>query len=199
MRRLSGRRVCRAAEHVYHVESNPPTRPRACATSTARSSTSATTTSPRWSAPAIQKQWVEAAAPVLSYYRGRGLVAERRRARSPPSRWPPRSTRLAPEAWRHGVIVRKSDARGRDDGARRRGGRRDARPARGERQPGVTLRELDGIAEDLIRQPRRRADVQGLPRLPRVDLRVAERDGRARHPRPVRAQSTATCSRSTWA
>ena len=32
---------------------------------------------------------------------------------------------------------------------------------------------------------RRRADVQGLPRLPRLDLRLAERDDRARHPRPL--------------
>ena len=54
--------------------------------------------------------------------------------------------------------------------------------------PGVTLAELDGIAEDFIASRGGRADVQGLPRLPGVDLRVAERDGRARHPRPVRAR-----------
>ena len=34
---------------------------------------------------------------------------------------------------------------------------------------------------------RRHADLQGLPRLPGLDLRLAERDGRPRHPGPVRA------------
>ena len=35
----------------------------------------------------------------------------------------------------------------------------------------------------------RRADLQGLPRLPRLDLRLAQLDGRARHPRPLRARA----------
>ena len=44
---------------------------------------------------------------------------------------------------------------------------------------------------------RRRPDLQGLPRLPRLDLLVAERHDRARHPRPLRAAPTATSCRST--
>ena len=45
----------------------------------------------------------------------------------------------------------------------------------------------------------RRAGVQGLPRLPRLDLRLAQLDGRARHPGPLRARAAATSSRSTSA
>jgi hypothetical protein len=48
-----------------------------------------------------------------------------------------------------------------------------------EAKPGVTTADLH--------RPGRRADVQGLPRLPGVHLRVSERDGRARHPRPLPA------------
>ena len=52
VKRLSGRRVCTgAAQHVYHVVPSRP-RSRASATSTARRSSSAPTTSPRPSAPA---------------------------------------------------------------------------------------------------------------------------------------------------
>ena len=49
----------------------------------------------------------------------------------------------------------------------------------GKIRPGVTTQDLDSAAEN----PR----VQGLPRLPRLDLRVAERHGRPRHPRALPA------------
>ena len=43
------------------------------------------------------------------------------------------------------------------------------------------------------------AHLQGLPRLSRLDLRLAQRDGRARHPRPLSPGAAATSSRSTSA
>ena len=46
---------------------------------------------------------------------------------------------------------------------------------------------------------RRRADVPRLPRLPGVDLRFAQRHGRARHPGQVPGAPRATCSASTSA
>ena len=59
----------------------------------------------------------------------------------------------------------------------------------GERaRPGVTTQELDELADEFIRSRGGIADLQGLPRLPGVDLRLAERHGRSRHPRPVHAR-----------
>ena len=65
--------------------------------------------------------------------------------------------------------------------------------------PGVSTEELDQAAERFIRSRGARADVQGLSRLSRLDLRVAQRDGRARHSRAAPAARTATSSRSTSA
>ena len=66
-------------------------------------------------------------------------------------------------------------APGRDHGRARRGGR--------------AVHPLAG----------RRAGLQGLPRLPGLDLRLAELDGRARHPGLLPSSSAATSSRSTSA
>ena len=71
--------------------------------------------------------------------------------------------------------------------ARRQGARR--RDDQGARRGGREVHPLPG----------RRAGLQGLPRLPGLDLRLAELDGRPRHPGPLRAASAATCSRSTSA
>jgi len=49
VKRLSGRRVCKSCGHVWHLEYDPPKQP-GCATGTAASSTSATTTTRRPSA-----------------------------------------------------------------------------------------------------------------------------------------------------
>ena len=66
-------------------------------------------------------------------------------------------------------------------------------PARASRPPSSTARR------EVHPQPGRRARLQGLPRLPGLDLHLAELDGRARHPGRLRARSAATCSRSTSA
>ena len=56
-------------------------------------------------------------------------------------------------------------------------------------RPGVTTLDLDRAAEQLHPLAGRDARVQGLPRLPRLAVHVAERDGRARDPGRLRAQA----------
>ena len=70
---------------------------------------------------------------------------------------------------------------------------------RGKARPGVTTGDLDEAAERFIRSQGADAGLQGLPRLPGLDLRLAELDGRARHPGPLQARAAGTSSRSTWA
>ena len=57
----------------------------------------------------------------------------------------------------------------------------------GKIRPGVTTLELDQAAEKFIRSQGCDAGLQGLPRLPGLDLRLAELDGRARDPRRLRS------------
>ena len=54
-------------------------------------------------------------------------------------------------------------------------------------RPGVTHEGARRARRRVHPLARRHADLQGLPRLPGLDLRLAERDGRPRHPEPVRA------------
>jgi len=74
VRRLSGRRVCRAAEHVYHVDFHPPAVEDVCDVDGSelyqREDDRPDVVRARY-----EKQWVAAAAPVLEYYAGRGLVS----------------------------------------------------------------------------------------------------------------------------
>jgi adenylate kinase len=71
--RLSGRRVCRAAEHVYHVETAPPKVEGICDIDGSelyqRDDDHEDVIRARF-----QKQWVEAAGAVLDYYESRDLV-----------------------------------------------------------------------------------------------------------------------------
>jgi adenylate kinase len=73
VRRLSGRRVCRAAEHVYHLDFHPPKVEGICDLDGSelyqREDDREDVVRARY-----EKQWVSAAAPVLDYYTGRGLV-----------------------------------------------------------------------------------------------------------------------------
>jgi adenylate kinase len=75
VRRLSGRRMCRAADHVYHVDTRPPKVDGVCdidGSELYRRDDD----DPEVVRTRFRKQWVEAAAPVIAYYRGRGIVAE---------------------------------------------------------------------------------------------------------------------------
>ena len=58
----------------------------------------------------FQKQWVAAAAPVIDYYRGHGLVAPHRRRPCRASRWPAALDALLDGLDGAHVIVRKTDA-----------------------------------------------------------------------------------------
>jgi adenylate kinase len=73
--RLAGRRVCRAAEHVYHIRNQTPKVEGVCDIDGSelyqRDDDRPDVIRARY-----RKQWVDAAAPVLAYYRGRGLVDE---------------------------------------------------------------------------------------------------------------------------
>jgi adenylate kinase len=75
VRRLSGRRVCRASEHVYHVDFHPPKVDGVCDEDGSelyqREDDREDVVRARY-----QKQWLDAAAPVLEYYTGRGLVQQ---------------------------------------------------------------------------------------------------------------------------
>jgi adenylate kinase len=71
--RIGGRRVCRAAQHVYHVVSAPPKVDGVCDIDGSelyqRDDDREDVIRNRY-----QKQWVEAAKPVLDYYDAAGLV-----------------------------------------------------------------------------------------------------------------------------
>ena len=54
-------------------------------------------------------------------------------------------------------------------------------------RPGVTHAGARRARRRVHPLARRHPDLQGLPRLPGLDLRLAERDGRPRHPGPLRA------------
>ena len=73
VRRLSGRRVCRDSEHVYHVEFHPPKVEGVCDEDGSelyqREDDREEVVRARY-----EKQWIAAAAPVLDYYTGHGLV-----------------------------------------------------------------------------------------------------------------------------
>jgi adenylate kinase len=73
VRRLSGRRVCREAEHVYHVDFHPPKAEGVCDIDGSelyqREDDREDVVRARY-----EKQWLTAAAPVLDYYASRGLV-----------------------------------------------------------------------------------------------------------------------------
>ena len=69
----------------------------------------------------------------------------------------------------------------------------------GKIRPGVTTARARQGGREVHPLAGRDAGLQGLPRLPRLDLRVAEPHGRARHPGQVQALARATCCRSTSA
>jgi adenylate kinase len=72
--RLSGRRVCRASDHVYHVEFNPPKVEGVCDIDGSELY-QRDDDRPDVIRARFQKQWVEAATPVIGYYTARGLVS----------------------------------------------------------------------------------------------------------------------------
>ncbi|HEY2790291.1 MAG TPA: adenylate kinase [Gaiellales bacterium] len=74
VRRLSGRRMCRAADHVYHVDFNPPVVAGVCDIDGSELY-QRDDDLPEVVRTRFRKQWVEAATVVIDYYRGHGLVS----------------------------------------------------------------------------------------------------------------------------
>jgi adenylate kinase len=74
VRRLSGRRMCRENDHVYHVDSNPPAVEGVCDIDGSELY-QREDDQPDVIRTRFRKQWVEAAAPVIEYYRGHRLVS----------------------------------------------------------------------------------------------------------------------------
>jgi adenylate kinase len=73
LERVGGRRVCREAEHVYHLVTAPPKAPGVCDIDGSELYQRDDDTEPVIRAR-YQKQWVEAATPVLDHYDAAGLV-----------------------------------------------------------------------------------------------------------------------------
>ena len=189
--RLSGRRVCSKSGHVYHVDFDPPkhdgrlrrdgsqahpARRRQARDDRASASRSTTSRPSRWSS--TTRSAACCAASTARAPRPRSTTTSARRSRRCGSKtsWlviikksPRRSTRWPPPAT---ILVRTLRA-----------------ASSGKIRAGVTTAELDAAAEQLHPLAGRDAGLQGLPRLPRLDLRVAELDGRARHPRALQARA----------
>jgi adenylate kinase len=72
--RLAGRLVCRAGSHPYHALYAPPAVPGVCDIDGSELY-QRDDDQPDVVRTRFQKQWVEAAAPVIEYYRGHGLVS----------------------------------------------------------------------------------------------------------------------------
>ena len=87
----------------------------------------------------------------------------------------------------------------RGDGTGRPGRSRDARAGGGEHPAGDDDRRARQDRRGAHPRSRRCPDVQGLPRLPGVDLRLARPDGRPRHPGALPARGGRRRSRSTSA
>jgi adenylate kinase len=74
VQRLSGRRMCRANDHVYHIEFNPPAVQGLCDIDGSELY-QRDDDRPEVVRTRFRNQWVDAAAPVVDYYRGKGLVS----------------------------------------------------------------------------------------------------------------------------
>jgi adenylate kinase len=82
VQRLAGRRVCRAAEHVYHVRHRPPRVEGVCDIDGSELY-QRDDDKPEVIRARYRKQWLDAAAPVLAYYRGHGIVDQVDAAQTP--------------------------------------------------------------------------------------------------------------------
>ena len=211
VRRLGGRRTCVENGHVFHVEFNPPEQEGVCdidgselivrdddKPEVIRNRLDHTTRRPsRWSTTTTSA----ACCAGSTATQPPDEVAERdppHPGDDAPGAGRGRMRRL-PRASVYRMIIRKTPEQVDQMAAageilvrclkmlERKGARR--RHHRGARHGGGEVHPLAG----------RRAGLQGLPRFPGLDLRLAELDGRPRNPRPLRAASAATCSRSTSA
>ena len=187
VRRLSGRRTCVKNGHVYHVEFDPPKHEGVCDQDGSRliqrDDDKPETVQNRL---AVYHEQTE---PLIDWYEERGLLRRFDGTRTPEEVHEPHPCDTGYVALEDDdLVIQLQDPRGdRADGGRR--------PDPGALPRDPALEGAPGRDHGRARRGRRalhplagrRARVQGLPRLPGLDLRVAELDGGARHPGLVRA------------
>ena len=210
-RRLGGRRTCAKNGHIFHVEFDPPKNEGVCDVCGARLIVR-DDDKPEVIAKRLDTYHSQTE-PLVDYYEERGLLK-----RVDGARRPTRSATGSGRCWRRCGSRRSSSlrARSRTTCTAERSPRR--RPSRSRRWPppagssraatGCSAR-APGPASRTAPPRRDRREVhplagrdpglQGLPRLPGLDLRLAELDGGARDPRRLRAQARRRAQRSTSA
>ena len=210
VRRLSGRRVCVKSGHLYHVEFDPPKHDEVCDQDgsrlirrddddpeVVRNRCACTTSRPsRW--------WSTTTSEGIM----RRIDGTRDAGRCP--RPHPRRDRdaaargqlLGSAAGRVRSVRRdhqEDPRRDRPDGRRRHDPGQDAESARRQGPPRRDHARARRGRREVHPLPGRRAGVQGLPRVPGLDLRLAELDDRPRDPRATTSSRAETSCRWTSA
>ena len=193
MRSSAGSRAGASASSPATSTTSSSTRPSTptSATRTARGSSSVTTTSPTRSASACRSTTTRPSRSSPTTTTATCCAASTARAARPrstttsgrPSRrcaWKTSSSpaRPGPDRRDHQEVPRRD----REDGRRGRHPRPDDEAHRRQDPRGRQHRRARPGRRALHPLPGGRAVLQGLPRVPRVDLRLAQRDGRPRHP-----------------
>ena len=209
VRRLGGRRTCAENGHVFHVEFNPPEQEGVCDVDG-----SALIVRDDDKPEVIRhrlEHYHEKTEPLIDYYDSQSLLRRidgdaspgRGRRRDPPHCWRRCGSKTRGDLGRRSsvyrMIVTKTPEQVEQMAAAGEILVRCLQMLAAKARPGVTTEELDAGRREVHPLAGRGAGLQGLPRLPGLDLRLAELDGRPRHPRALRAASAATCSRSTSA
>ena len=194
VRRLGGRRTCVKEGHIFHVEFDPPKNEGVCDICGAglivrdddkpeviRNRLAPVPREDRAAGRLLRGAWHPPA-------RRRQPVARRGRgADQGDARHPPQRGRGGHAEMYRGMIIRKTSEQIDADG----GGGQDPGPLPADAAVEVPSRRHHHGARRGRREVHplagREAVVQGLPRLPGLDLHLAELDGRPRDPRPLRA------------
>ena len=189
---------------VYHVEFDPPKHEGVCDVDGSRARSSATTTSPRRSASA-SRSTTSRPRRSIDLLRGARACCAASTARASPTevhdhiRATIATLRLEDDFEARMIIKKTPDEIDKMAAAGAILVAHARSCSRARSAPGVTTARARRGGREVHPLAGRRARVQGLPRLPRLDLRLAELDGRPRHPRARTGSSAATSSRSTSA
>ena len=186
VKRISGRRVCQKNGHVYNVFSDPPKHEDVCDQDGSR-----LVQREDDARDVVRKRlavYHEQTAPLIAVLRGARRAQALRRpalAHRGPRPHPGDDRHAAPR--RRAVIIKKSPEEIDKMAAAGSILVRTLQLLEGKVREGVTHEGPRRGGREVHPLAGRRAGVQGLPRLPGLDLRVAQLDGRARHPGPLQA------------